>query len=90
MEPVLHESNPNYTLNRELLIVEDEGVTAFHLGEHLEKLGCAITAVTVYGEQALLVLEQHCPDLVLMDIRLAGGLVRRRRSLMSVSEFLSV
>jgi signal transduction histidine kinase len=70
----VHESNPNHTRNRELLIVEDESVTALHLREHLEKLGYTITAVAGSGEQALRILEERRPDLVLMDVRLAGGL----------------
>jgi two-component system, sensor histidine kinase and response regulator len=70
----LHESNPIQTLNRQLLIVEDEGVTALHLREHLVKLGYEITDVAGSGEQALRILEQRRPDLVLMDVRLAGGL----------------
>jgi light-regulated signal transduction histidine kinase (bacteriophytochrome) len=74
MEPALHGSDPNYTVSREILIVEDEGVTALHLREHLEKLGYTVTAVVVSGEQALRILEQRRPDLVLMDIRLAGAL----------------
>jgi two-component system, sensor histidine kinase and response regulator len=64
----------NQTQDRELLIVEDEGVTALHLRAHLEKLGYTITAVASSGEQALLILEQHRPDLVLMDVRLDGEL----------------
>jgi CheY-like chemotaxis protein len=70
----VHESNPNHTRNRELLIVEDEGVTALHLREHLEKLGYTITAVAGSGEQALRILEERRPDLVLMDVTLAGRL----------------
>jgi signal transduction histidine kinase len=65
---------PNQTGNRELLIVEDEGVTALHLREHLENLGYKITDVAGSGEQALRILEQRRSDLVLMDIRLAGRL----------------
>src|SRR3954468_23219168 len=39
MVSALHESNSSQTGHRELLIVEDEGVTALHLREYLEKLG---------------------------------------------------
>ena len=72
MQSTLDESNPNHTGTRELLIVEDEGVTALHLRQHLEKLGYTITAVAVSGEEALRVLEQSRPDLVLMDVHMPG------------------
>jgi len=65
---------PEHHLNCELLIVEDEGLTALHLRSHLEKLGYTITGVAGSGERALSVLEHHRPDLVLMDITLAGDL----------------
>jgi signal transduction histidine kinase len=74
MVPASLEPNPSHARTRELLIVEDEGVTALHLRGYLEKLGYGITEVAGSGEQALRILEQSRPDLVLMDIRLAGGL----------------
>lgn len=74
MVPALQESNSSQTGHRELLIVEDEGVTALHLREYLQKLGYTIIAVAGSGEQALLIVEQSRPDLVLMDVRLAGAL----------------
>src|SRR3954451_15412691 len=74
MKATAYESNPNNTRNRELLIVEDEAVTALHLREHLVKLGYTITAVAASGEQALRILDECRPDLVLMDIRLGGAM----------------
>jgi signal transduction histidine kinase len=70
----VHQADPNQTRSRELLIVEDEGVTALHLRQHLEKIGYTIIALAGSGEQALHVLERRRPDLVLMDIRLSGDL----------------
>lgn len=67
-------SHSNQPRRHELLIVEDEGVTALHLREHMQKLGYKVTDVAGSGEQALRILEQRHPDLVLMDIRLAGDL----------------
>lgn len=71
---VPQELQPKHPLNRDLLIVEDEGVTALHLRAHLERLGYTIAGVASAGEQAISILEHHRPDLVLMDITLAGGL----------------
>ncbi len=55
-----------------ILIVEDEVIIAMDLGRKLGRLGYTVCGSTTYGEDALaLVREQH-PDLVLMDIQLAG------------------
>jgi light-regulated signal transduction histidine kinase (bacteriophytochrome) len=74
MVSIPQEPPPKHQSNRELLIVEDEGVTALHLRAHLERLGYTITDVAGSGEQALSLLGHHQPDLVLMDITLAGDL----------------
>ncbi|GAB1542754.1 hypothetical protein NUACC21_54280 [Scytonema sp. NUACC21] len=55
-----------------ILIVEDEQLVADDLRETLEYLGYDVPALVATGEEAILMTESLQPDLVLMDIRLAG------------------
>jgi len=57
-----------------VLIVEDEFLTAISLKMDLEKLGVDVLKPIAKGEDAVPVAIQENPDLILMDIRLAGGL----------------
>ena len=64
----------------QILVVEDETLVAEDLRETLELLGFAVPYVTVSGENAIAHLERslqshaQLPNLVLMDIQLAGGM----------------
>ena len=57
-----------------VLIVEDEGLIALHLTELLENAGYRIAGTPSSGEASLQILQKSRPDLVLMDIALAGKL----------------
>ena len=57
-----------------ILIVEDEQIVAANLSRKLARLGYTVCGSTECGEEALTLVQQHCPDLVLMDIRLAGAM----------------
>ncbi|MBL8481857.1 MAG: response regulator [Rhodocyclaceae bacterium] len=57
-----------------IMVVEDERIIAFNLSEMLQGLGYRVAGVAAGGEEALALAEQAQPDLVLMDIRLAGGM----------------
>jgi len=57
-----------------ILIVEDESIVAQDIRASLEQMGYEVCAVVASGEDALKVAEEHEPDLVLMDIALAGEL----------------
>ena len=58
-----------------ILIVEDEGLIALHMTEVLEKAGYRVIDPAYSGEMALRSLEMSPePDLILMDIGLAGTL----------------
>jgi PAS domain S-box-containing protein len=57
-----------------ILIVEDHTIVARGIAEQLALLGYEPVAQTALGEQALVLAEQLRPDLVLMDIQLAGEL----------------
>ena len=55
-----------------ILITEDEGIVALDLQSTLEGMGYSVVAVTSSGEEAIKKAEETQPDLVLMDIMLAG------------------
>lgn len=57
-----------------LLIVEDEGVVAWHIQEALENLGHTVVASVSSGKKAIEIAAETKPDLVLMDIRLKGDI----------------
>ncbi|WAC06100.1 MAG: response regulator [Methanoregula sp.] len=57
-----------------IFIVEDERIVAEDIGETLKKLGYLISGIAVSGEAALENIRETLPDLVLMDIHLAGDM----------------
>jgi PAS domain S-box-containing protein len=62
------------TTNERILIAEDDGIIAARLRNFLTKLGYAVPAVVASGEEAVRQAAAVRPELVLMDIRLAGDL----------------
>jgi two-component system, sensor histidine kinase PdtaS len=58
--------------NEKIIIVEDEELVAQDIKLILEDLGYHVPAITPSGEEALIKIEEHCPDSVLMDIMLEG------------------
>ncbi len=55
-----------------ILVVEDEAVVAMEIEERLTKLGYRVAGTISRGEEALERVKSLQPDLVLMDIKLAG------------------
>ncbi|NBD32031.1 MAG: response regulator [Cyanobacteria bacterium] len=55
-----------------IFIVEDELIIAKSLARQLEKLNYDVVGTASSGEKALELIEQNPPDLVLMDIVIAG------------------
>jgi CheY-like chemotaxis protein len=55
-----------------VMIVEDEAVVALHLRQELSKLGYTVAGTATSGEQALKMIEEVFPDVVLMDIHIQG------------------
>lgn len=55
-----------------IFVVEDERIVAEDIGETLKKLGYMISGIAVSGETALEKIRETLPNLVLMDIHLAG------------------
>lgn len=60
--------------NNSVLIVEDEAVMAMYLQIALKRAGINVSATVSTGEEAIEVSSEKRPDVVLMDIRLAGEL----------------
>ncbi len=56
-----------------VLIVEDEGLVGLNLQKQLTTAGYNVPVVAVSGDEALRVIEDREPDVVLMDIRLQGS-----------------
>ncbi len=57
-----------------VLLVEDEMIIAHDIAHHLEVLGCEICGILTEGEAVLPFLQETLPDIILMDIMLAGEL----------------
>lgn len=57
-----------------ILVVEDEGIVARDLQESLTRLGYRVVGVAGDGAQAVSLVEQQEPDLVVMDVTLRGDL----------------
>jgi len=56
----------------QIFIVEDEGIIAAAIQSRIESLGYATAGIASSAEEALARIAEHPPDLVLMDIQLAG------------------
>lgn len=57
-----------------ILIVEDETLVSLEIERQLKRLGYEPVARAASGKQAIALADAHRPDLVLMDIRLAGDM----------------
>ena len=57
-----------------LLIAEDDVVIAQNLAFSLEEMGYEVSAVVSSGEELLLEVHRHSPDLAILDITLEGKL----------------
>lgn len=57
-----------------VLIVEDEYFVALTMEQALADAGYDVLAIVTHGEEAIAIALKERPDLVLMDIRLAGDM----------------
>lgn len=57
-----------------IFLVEDEAIVALDLKNHLERLGYSVLGSVPSGEEALDLLKELKPDLIIMDIKLQGKL----------------
>ena len=67
-------SDIQVAIGTKVLIVEDEAVVALHLRRELSGIGYVVTGVATAGAQALKMIDEVFPDIVLMDIHLKGDL----------------
>lgn len=58
----------------QILVVEDEAITALDVKSRLERAGYTVSSVVSSGEEAIRTTSVMHPDLVLMDIRLHGDM----------------
>lgn len=58
----------------EILIVEDERIVAMDIAGSLKSLGYQVSGMVTSGQEALKSVEDQCPDLILMDIRIKGDM----------------
>ncbi len=57
---------------KQILVVEDESVTALDIQRTLQDMGYDVPCTVASGEDAIQKAQENKPDLVLMDIILAG------------------
>src|SRR5262245_40391717 len=57
-----------------ILVVEDEAIVALDLTERLNGLGYQVVGAVAKGEEAIAAAAEYFPDLILMDMRLAGAI----------------
>ena len=61
-------------MEEKILIVEDESIIALDLQYGLKDLGYKVIGTTDNGQDAIDMAAEHLPDVVLMDIKLKGGI----------------
>lgn len=59
---------------KQILVVEDEVITAMDIQRRLKNLGYGVPVIVCSGEEAIEKVKENKPDLVLMDINLFGGM----------------
>ncbi len=59
---------------KRILIVEDETLTAMALGFHLQEMGYEVLDYSATGEDAVRKAREESPDVIFMDVRLAGAM----------------
>lgn len=57
---------------KKIMVVEDEAIVARDIGTRLTDLGYKIAGVYSTAEDAIGEIQERCPDLILMDIKLKG------------------
>lgn len=63
----------NNRATRRVLVVEDEFFVALDLESILLEAGKEVVGIAAEADEAVVLARRERPDLVLMDIRLAGG-----------------
>ena len=63
-------STPQHRVARRVVIAEDEALIRLDLKEMLEEEGYAVVGEAADGETAVLLAEEHRPDLVVLDVKM--------------------
>jgi DNA-binding NarL/FixJ family response regulator len=61
-------------MNESIMLVEDEMITALDLRRMLEKVGYRVSATISSGEEAVRMVKEILPDLIIMDIFLGSDM----------------
>ncbi|MFW5500446.1 MULTISPECIES: HD domain-containing phosphohydrolase [unclassified Maridesulfovibrio] len=68
------EKNAENKLPPRIMVVEDEAIVSLDIQGRLKSLGYDVAGIATSGEQALKLIEESSPDLILMDIMLEGDM----------------
>ncbi len=60
-----------YESRKQILIVEDDLILALLLEKKIQQMGYAVSAIVSKGNEAVRIIREKKPDLVLMDIKLS-------------------
>ena len=71
---MLNNFQGSYSMPYKLVLVEDETIIAMDIQQRLESLGYQVVGHAVSGEQAIHLVADKTPDLILMDVKLQGEL----------------
>src|ERR1035437_9908621 len=57
-----------------ILVVEDEKIVAMDIAGSLKSVGYKVAGIVASGKEAIDLVDQNPPDLILMDIRIKGDI----------------
>jgi CheY-like chemotaxis protein len=72
-DDVQNDGRLGWCLMAEVLIVEDDPLLALDLGHEVEQLGYRVIGMAESADEAMIAYMEYRPDLVIMDIAIAGG-----------------
>ena len=70
-----------------ILVIEDETIVGMELKDDLERLGYQVPEVVANGEDVVQAVARHHPDLLLMDVRIAGSVDGIEAAFQAKAEF---
>jgi CheY-like chemotaxis protein len=70
-----------------ILVIEDETIVGMELKDDLERLGYQVPEIVANGEDVVQAVARHHPDLLLMDVRIAGSVDGIEAAFQAKAEF---